>query len=238
MTESEHLVISCRKPRLRAVEDVQRSIATGRGPCNSAELLAAIADSPVRARVPAVGDHGRVPAARSDHRTARSERRRHTRGRDALGLRLALRRNHPVRYLSAVASTPEELVLVSDALDAAAQGAGLQHARVPYHSHRRKNEAKPRKLRKPTTSVTVVRITAPDNAGSIPIRCKINGIATPDKAAASRFRTMATAIIVAIAVLPNQNQTTTATRMAQTTPLMAPTAISLKISQGTLDSAI
>jgi len=41
---SEHLVISCRKLRLRAVEDVQRSIAKGRGPCNSAELLAAIAD--------------------------------------------------------------------------------------------------------------------------------------------------------------------------------------------------
>ncbi len=41
---SEHLVISCRKLRLRAVEDVQRSIARGSGPCNSAELLVAIAD--------------------------------------------------------------------------------------------------------------------------------------------------------------------------------------------------
>jgi len=41
---SEYLVISCRKLRLGAVEDVQRSLARGRGPCNSAELLAAIAD--------------------------------------------------------------------------------------------------------------------------------------------------------------------------------------------------
>ena len=41
---SERLVISCRKDRLGAVEDVRRSIAKGRGPCSSAELLAAIAD--------------------------------------------------------------------------------------------------------------------------------------------------------------------------------------------------
>lgn len=41
---SEQLVISCRKLRLGAVADVQRSIARGRGPCNSAELLATIAD--------------------------------------------------------------------------------------------------------------------------------------------------------------------------------------------------
>ena len=41
---SERLVISCRKVRLRAVEDVQQSIACGLGPTNSAELLAAIAD--------------------------------------------------------------------------------------------------------------------------------------------------------------------------------------------------
>jgi len=40
---SERLVISCRKLPLLAVRDVQQAIARGRGPCNSGELLAAIA---------------------------------------------------------------------------------------------------------------------------------------------------------------------------------------------------
>lgn len=41
---NEHQVISCRKDRLRAVEDVQQSIARGRGPRSAAELLAAISE--------------------------------------------------------------------------------------------------------------------------------------------------------------------------------------------------
>jgi len=41
---SEHLVISCRKLRLLAVQDVQQSVERGRGPCNSGELIASIVD--------------------------------------------------------------------------------------------------------------------------------------------------------------------------------------------------
>jgi len=41
---SEHLVISCRKLPLLAVQDVKQSIERGRGPCSSGELLAAISD--------------------------------------------------------------------------------------------------------------------------------------------------------------------------------------------------
>lgn len=41
---SEHQVISCRKLRLGAVEDVQRSISVSRGPRNPGELLTQIAD--------------------------------------------------------------------------------------------------------------------------------------------------------------------------------------------------
>jgi zinc transporter len=40
---SEHLVISCRKLPLLAVQDVQQAIERGRGPCNAGDLLAAIA---------------------------------------------------------------------------------------------------------------------------------------------------------------------------------------------------
>lgn len=40
---SAHLVVSCRKLRLRAVQDVQASIERGRGPRNAGELLTAIA---------------------------------------------------------------------------------------------------------------------------------------------------------------------------------------------------
>jgi zinc transporter len=41
---SEHLVVSCRKLPLLAVQDVSHAIERERGPCNSGELLATIAD--------------------------------------------------------------------------------------------------------------------------------------------------------------------------------------------------
>lgn len=40
----ENLVVSCRKLRMRAVQDVEQSIERGRGPCNAGELLTMIAD--------------------------------------------------------------------------------------------------------------------------------------------------------------------------------------------------
>ncbi len=41
---SEHRVVSCRKLRLRAIQDVEELIKRGRGPCNAGEVLTMIAD--------------------------------------------------------------------------------------------------------------------------------------------------------------------------------------------------
>lgn len=41
---SEHLIVSCRKLRARAVQDVEQLIERGRGPCNAGEVLTMMAD--------------------------------------------------------------------------------------------------------------------------------------------------------------------------------------------------
>ncbi len=70
--------------------------------------------------------------------------------------------------------------------------------------YKRKKLARPKKLRKPIISVTVVSITAPESAGSIPIRFRINGIEIPEMAVASKFNIMAKASIRAMPISSNQ----------------------------------
>src|SRR3546814_20260824 len=59
------------------------------------------------------------------------------------------------------------------------QAASLQRSRISV--------ARPRKLRKPITSVTVVRITAPASAGSNPMRLTVSGTSTPPSAAEQKL---------------------------------------------------
>src|SRR3546814_17124537 len=59
------------------------------------------------------------------------------------------------------------------------QVASLQRSRISV--------ARPRKLRKPITSVTVVRITAPASAGSNPMRLTVSGTSTPPSAAEQKL---------------------------------------------------
>ena len=91
----------------------------------------------------------------------------------------------------------------------------------------RKKVARPRKEKKPITSVTVVTTTLPAMAGSWLNLCKIIGIKIPAIAEDIRFTTIATQIRVAMIASPNQIYVIPPTIIDSKIPFTTDTATSL-----------
>ena len=72
-----------------------------------------------------------------------------------------------------------------------ARGVYMRYHGEQEQCYRRNNVPKPKNATKPTISVTVVKITDPDNAGSIFSLSKITGTKTPASAAATMLNNMA-----------------------------------------------
>mmetsp|Transcript_23757 Transcript_23757/g.42640 ORF Transcript_23757/g.42640 Transcript_23757/m.42640 type:complete len:259 (-) Transcript_23757:789-1565(-) len=99
--------------------------------------------------------------------------------------------------------------------------------------HKSTSAARPRKAKKPTTSVTVVT-NAPDaNAGSMPTRSRITGMTVPASPATTIFTTMAAAITYPSAGEPNQITPTMPMTTAKIAPLIRPTRTSRRITRHT-----
>jgi hypothetical protein len=86
--------------------------------------------------------------------------------------------------------------------------------------------ANPKKLRKPTMSVTVVNIMDDDEAGSCPKDCKIIGMSAPEKPAMAMDNIMEIPITTASPNEEAQKKTIIDVVKATATPLIAPTRIS------------
>ena len=101
-------------------------------------------------------------------------------------------------------------------------------------SYKRKLAARPRKTKKPITSVAVVRKTVDAKAGSAPILLKIIGIEAPKTPAAMRFIIMAKPMTTPSPVLWNQRAVVTAIIIANAMPLRAPTSVSFQTTLAAL----
>ena len=101
-------------------------------------------------------------------------------------------------------------------------------------SYKRKLAARPRKTKKPITSVAVVRKTVDARAGSAPILLKIIGMEAPKTPAAIKFIIIANPITIPNPVLWNQRAVVIAIIIAKAIPLSAPTIVSFHTTRAAL----
>src|ERR687896_486610 len=96
-------------------------------------------------------------------------------------------------------------------------------AAAPYSSQ---IVARPKKAKKPTTSVTQVTNTPEAGAGSKRNQLSVRGIRIPASAAANRLTIRAAAITTPSNPEPNQTNTSVAKIRERTRPLTTPTTVS------------
>lgn len=106
------------------------------------------------------------------------------------------------------------------------------HEAMTAYSRFENRVAIPRKLKKPVTSVTVVRRIDEDWAGSWPIAVRKSGIAAPNIPAIAMERIMDTPITPASPTDPLQTQTPSAVVSAMAMPFQKPVDVSLKMTRG------
>ena len=104
--------------------------------------------------------------------------------------------------------------------------------------YRYKRVAIPKKVKKPTTSVTVVKITEPDSAASWLNFCSTIGTTTPAIAATAMLIKIAQPITMPMVASPNHQPATKPITIAHKNPLTMPIPSSFFINENKLPAEI